>query len=65
MLTEPVGTASEELPHVLSRSEVVNITYEHISPVTTAVSEIEKATISIHQLTKRYRILAEKVQNPE
>ena len=45
-------TTVKPLPDVLNRSEVVDIQYEQISPLSTALSEVGKATKALRTLSK-------------
>ncbi|WVR07765.1 hypothetical protein IAU60_004808 [Kwoniella sp. DSM 27419] len=49
-IEKTVLTAAAELPGLLSRSEVVNVRYEQVSPVGNAIAEVGKATKSLRRL---------------
>jgi dedicator of cytokinesis protein 3 len=42
--------AADVLPGLLSRSEVVDILYEEISPLSSAIAEIGRGTGQLHSL---------------
>nr|XP_019044242.1 hypothetical protein I302_07525 [Kwoniella bestiolae CBS 10118]OCF23172.1 hypothetical protein I302_07525 [Kwoniella bestiolae CBS 10118] len=47
-----VVTTKEELPGILNRSEIFQIRYEQIPPVSMAIMEVEKATKNLTRLRK-------------
>jgi len=46
-----IGLATEELPGIPNRTEVVNIEYQQISPVENAIHEVNKASKALRSLT--------------
>jgi hypothetical protein len=46
-----LSPAAESLPGVLCRSEVVDITYEQISPIAGALNEVARATRLLRTMT--------------
>ncbi|KAK8853154.1 hypothetical protein IAR55_003855 [Kwoniella newhampshirensis] len=45
-------TTKEELPGLLSRSEIIGVRYEQIAPIVTAIHEVGKATRNLRKLSK-------------
>lgn len=45
-------TAAEPLPGLLSRSEVVGIAYEQISPIAGALNEVARATRLLRTMSR-------------
>jgi hypothetical protein len=57
--------AAESMPHILTRSEVVDVVYDHISPIAKAIGEVDKATSHLQKLTERYQGVSKHEQQPE
>ncbi|WWD19564.1 hypothetical protein CI109_104025 [Kwoniella shandongensis] len=45
-------TTKEELPGMLSRSEIINVRYEQIAPIETAIQEVSRATKNLRKLSR-------------
>ncbi|OCF44595.1 hypothetical protein I317_01482 [Kwoniella heveanensis CBS 569] len=51
-IEKAILTTKESLPGILNRSEVMNVRYEQVPPVVTAINEVEKATKNLHKLSR-------------
>ncbi|WVR00207.1 hypothetical protein IAU59_007349 [Kwoniella sp. CBS 9459] len=51
-IEKTVLTTKESLPGILNRSEVIDVRYEQVPPVKTAIIEVEKATKNLRKLSK-------------
>ncbi|EIW72245.1 hypothetical protein TREMEDRAFT_25841 [Tremella mesenterica DSM 1558] len=49
-MEKTIVTTAEVFPSILTRSEITLTTYEHLSPITIAISEVIKASQSLRQL---------------